>query len=406
MEDKRQNISDLEKIKDNNENGNTNSNKSNTGKICSIVTVLVFVMMLSFFTIISMLKPDTGYSDTENRVLKSKPEFSMDTLIKGEYTSAYQEYVRDQFPWRKDFVRLKNYCEIAMGKSNIKDVLLCSDDYYIESHPRSNYESEIANINKEAVVEFSGRYVECLGEGHVSVMLVPTAQTVLNNRFKSGMVAYDQRDYIDSIASQLGQTYVNVYDTLKPHDLEYIYYRTDHHWTTYGAYLAYLKWTEGRDIEPVTEDSIDKIEVTTDFLGTVNSKLNIPMETDTITQYIPRDVSFLLNYNMGMKKTKSFVDETFLDGKDKYSYFLGGNPGLVDITSEFNNDKKLLIIKDSYANCIVPVYAATFEKTYVVDLRYFNMDMDEFIEEYGITDILVMYNIDSFATDKYVKRLK
>lgn len=130
------------------------------------------------------------------------------------------------------------------------------------------------------------------------------------------------------------------------------------------------------------------------------------MKADTILQYTVKNVDFTVDYNMGANVTDTFFFKEYLQEKDKYSYFLGGNPGLVDITSTNKNNRKLLIIKDSYANCITPVYAANFEKTYVVDLRFFNMSIDGFIEENQITDILVLYNVDSFATDKYVKRIK
>lgn len=373
----------------------------------NLITSVMFVLMVAIFTVISLLKADTGFSDTENRVLAQAPTFSFESLFDGTFTNDYQTYVRDQFPQRNSFVAMRNYVEKIFGKSMINEVLICDDDYYIESHGRQNYESELANTNMEAIKSFADRYENELGSEHVSVMIVPTAQTVLTNKFTNGMYAYDQNIYLKKINNAVGDSvFVNTYDILKLHDDEYIYYKTDHHWTTYGAYLAYTQWAKDNKIAPYKTSDININYVSDEFFGTINNKLNVNMLADTIYSYTVNDVAFSMEYNMDGKKTNQFFDASFISSKDKYSYFFGGNPGLVDITSEININKKLLIIKDSYANCIAPVYAAHFEKTYVLDLRSFNMSIDEFIDEYEITDILVLYNVDSFATDKYIKRIK
>lgn len=373
----------------------------------NLVTVIVFILMIGIFTLASLIKKDTGFSETENRVLTGKPEASVESLFDGTYMTSYQEYVRDQFPFRNTFVSLRNYCEAIIGKTQINNVLLAKDDYYIESHERTTYESETANTNLNALKSFCDRYKEKLGNSHISAMIVPTAQSVLTNKFRLGMYAYNQNEYLTKISDAVGKdVYIDTYDMLREHQQEDIYYRTDHHWTTYGAFLAYEMWTKQKQIEGYGIEDINKEEVSKEFYGTINSKLNMKMKPDTIFKYTVKNVEFTVDYNMGANVTDTFFFEENLKGKDKYSYFLGGNPGLVDITSTNKNNKKLLIIKDSYANCIAPVYAANFEKTYVVDLRFFNMSIDGFIEENQITDILVLYNVDSFATDKYVKRIK
>lgn len=373
----------------------------------NLVTVIIFLFLIGIFTAASLIKKDTGFSETENRVLTEKPQFSAESLFDGSYTSKYQEYVRDQFPFRNTFVALRNYCEATIGKKEINNVLLAKDDYYIEDHSRENYESEIADTNLNALKSFCSRYEKSLGDSHVSAMIVPTAQSVLTNKFKTGMYAYNQNEYLTKIKEEIGKNiYIDTYNMLKEHSTENIYYKTDHHWTTYGAYLAYNCWAKQKNIEGYSLEDIDKKEVSKEFYGTINSKLNMKMKADTILQYTVKNVDFTVDYNMGANVTDTFFFKEYLQEKDKYSYFLGGNPGLVDITSTNKNNRKLLIIKDSYANCITPVYAANFEKTYVVDLRFFNMSIDGFIEENQITDILVLYNVDSFATDKYVKRIK
>lgn len=375
--------------------------------IKNLVTVIVFLLLIGGFTLCSFIKKDSDFSETENRVLTEKPEISFETLFDGTYTLAYQEYVRDQFPFRNFFVAMRNYCEAVLNKTKINEVLICKDDYYIEAHKRENYESELADTNRQALGAFCDRYEEILGAEHISVMIVPTAQSVMTNKFKTGMYAYNQEEYLDKIKETVGEDiFVNTKDVLSEYNEEYIYYRTDHHWTTYGAYIAYREWAVKKEIEAYSMEDIAIREISNDFLGTINSKLNMSMKKDTISEYTVKGITFDIDYNMGLEQKDNFFYEEYLKKKDKYSYFLGGNPGLVDVTSSNKNGKTLLIIKDSYANCIAPVYSANFEKTYIIDLRFFNMNIDGFIAENEVTDILVLYNADSFATDKYVKRIK
>lgn len=370
-------------------------------------TTIVFLLILAIFFVISVAKKDTGFTDTENRVLTQKPEFSFEELIEGNYTTNYQEYVRDQFPFRNEFVGIRNYTEKLMLKTEINGVLICDDDYYIESHKRENYISEQAEKNISEVERFVEKYKESEMIKSVSVEIVPTAQSVLNNKMNDLMYVYNQNEYISKIEQKIPDNFINAYKVLKNHVDEYIYYRTDHHWTTYGAYLVYESYAKKNGLDVIPESSIEKKAVTEDFLGTVNNKLNLKMHADTIESYVVKEMSVDVQYNLSGEKKNTVFEDSFLNKKDKYSYFFGGNPGVVTITnkSEDITDRKLLIMKDSYANCISNVYAANFAETYVIDLRYFNMSIEEFISQYEISDILILYNVDSFATDTKIRKI-
>lgn len=401
-------------------------------RIKQVVTSVVFIAILAIGFIVSVAKKDTGFSETENRVLTQKPEFSVKNVIDGKFTKGYQDYVKDQFPLRNTFVTIRNVVEKSMLKTEINDVLICDDDYYIESHKRGNYESEEAISNAKKLGSFVATYEEQLGKQHVAVIIAPTAQTVLTNKMNDFMYAYNQNEYLDILRKNVGEdSFIKAYDILKEHNDEYIYYRTDHHWTTYGAFLVYKEWATKMGIEPLKDFDIEKKEVTSEFLGTINNKLNLSMKKDTITAYNIKNSDMVVNYNFTQDDSKGLFFDEYLNKKDKYSYFFGGNPGIVTIKnknsnrsneasdaenaeSKTDNDdddddekekKSLLIIKDSYANCISNVYAANFDETYVVDMRYFNMSISEFVKEYKVTDILVLYNVDSFATDTKIRRI-
>ena len=386
------------------------------------ITVIIFLLLIFTLSGISFLKEEKLYSDTENRTLATKPQFTIEKYLSGEFSSKYQDYIKDQFPFRDQFVSLKNYCEIGIGKKEIKDIYLCDDEYLIENHKKENYESERAEKNSEAIISFGNRWAEKIGNEKVSVMVVPNAQTILKDKLPSFAPAYDQSNYIDKINNGLNDgVFVDVSTTLKEHKDETVYYKTDHHWTTYGSYLAYQKWCKDKGLNSYTKEDFDIEKASEEFLGTIHSKLNIKTSYDTIEIYNVKDYNMKVVYDMGSEISDTLLDYSFLDVKDKYSAFMGGNRGLVEITSSKNetvsdkpmenleklnkDESVLMIIKDSYANCMVPMTVGMYDRIYVIDLRYFNMKVDTFIEMYGVTDILFLYNVDTLTSDLYVSRI-
>lgn len=400
------------------------ANKSDTDKnsIGKIVTVVLFLAFIFGFFGYTLVKPDDAYSEEENRTLAQKPKPDIESIFSGQFMTDYEEYIQDQFPLRTQLVALKNYTELAVGKSELNGVFMCKDDYLIENHLRDDYETERAVKNSAAIVSAGNRWAESLGAEHTSVMIVPTAQSILTDKLPLFAEAYNQQEYIDTIKNGLSENvFVDVSQVLKEHSGEYIYYRTDHHWTTYGAYLAYRQWCSEKRLEAYEPQAFDVETAAEDFLGTIHSKININHRADTIEIYSVKDYNIKAVYNMQETKDTLF-DRTYLEGKDKYSVFFGGNQGIVEITDNehmtvtdseltenYNKDKNekiLLVIKDSYANCFVPMTAGMFDRIYVVDLRYFNMKPDTFMEMYGVTDVLLLYNADTLTDDVYISRIK
>lgn len=387
-----------------------------------IITIGIFLSFIYIFYIWCMVKTQDNYSETEKRSLAQKPEFSMEEFMDGKYSTDYEAYVKDQFPERDAFVSMKNSTEILMGKTLLKGVFIGKDGYLIENHGEKTYHTERAEKNANAVISAANRWSETLGDDHVSVMIVPTSQTVMKDKLPSLALVYDQTEYIDTIADGLKDgLLVDVNSVLSNHSDEYIYYKTDHHWTTYGAFLAYREWCESKGLTPYTEDELSITSVTEDFMGTIYNKLNIFTDKDTIEIYEPANITTQAVFNLTEKKDTLF-DIACLESRDKYSVFLGGNPGILEITDDkhetvsdkhigesLNQNKSeriLMILKDSYANCFTPMTQGMFDRVYVIDLRFFNMKIDTFVEKYGITDVLLLYNADTLATDVNVSRIK
>lgn len=190
---------------------------------------------------------------------------------------------------------------------------------------------------------------------------------------------------------------------LKAHKDEYLYYKTDHHWTTLGAYYAFTEYADktGINIEKYTTKL-----VTDKFYGTMSSKANLEIEADKVYIYEPdKEEEVSVRYNNSTELKDSLYEMSALDKKDKYSIFLGGNNPLVQITTNAENDRKVLVIKDSFAHCFIPFMISGFSKIDVVDLRYYNESIRKMIEEGGYTDILVLYNVGNFVEDKNIYKL-
>ena len=193
---------------------------------------------------------------------------------------------------------------------------------------------------------------------------------------------------------------------LSPHREEYIFYRTDHHWTTLGAYYAYRAWMESLGQQPQSEAGLRV--VSDHFLGTTWSKLHALGQTDSIAVY-DTDMAVRLSHNL-TEETEGFYNWEALETRDQYAVFLGGNDGLLLVekqepAAEGTRERVLLVVKDSFANCLIPYAAGHYDRIVVADLRYLNMSLQTLAKQYGVTDLLVLYHVQAFATDTSVFRI-
>lgn len=374
-------------------------------KLNDIATTIIFLVLIFGLTAATLLTPKKDFSENENRTLVTDPKFSADRLFKGEFATAYETYLADQFVLRDKWIAIKTLSEMALLKKDINGVYLADDNYLIEIHdPEDKAEpidSEKAKKNSDRMIEFVKKCEQSLGEGHAKAMIVPTAVITLSDKLPAFATTYDQKALIGYIEGRLGNSFVNVSDTLKSHSEDYIYYKTDHHWTMAGAYYAYEQWAEEIGLTPYKMSDFD-IETVKDFKGTIYSKINFAFETDTLDIYRPKfDISYEVTYEKIDEKHDSLYELKHLETKDKYQVYLDGNHSVTRIDTDLYNGRVLLIIKDSYANAFATLAANHFETTYMVDFRYFRSSISEFIEENGVTDVLVLYNAIHFSTDNY-----
>ena len=349
--------------------------------------VVCFILIIFFVPIIGFFKKDKLFSDYENRILEQKPAFSLESFFDKEFQSKFEDYLKDQIILKNNLVKIKNYSEIMLGKFSVNDVYIGKNDFYIERHSKKDYDYDLIDSNINIVNKFKDNY-------NAEIYLIPNASTILgkNIRYGDDINANSILEDIDNIS------FVDNLLFSYNGNLNDLYYKTDHHWTTIGAYQLYKNIVDN----PI---DLDLKIVSNDFHGTINNKLNINMSADTI--YVQNSsTNFKVIYDLS-EESSSLYSEKYLDKKDKYSYFLDSNHGLINIENlDINDNHRILIIKDSYANCLIPFLAESYKYVDVIDLRYFNVKISSYLKNLDYDRILIIYNKDGFMTNTNLVKLQ
>ena len=354
----------------------------------------IFLLLCLFaFVIANALTRDREYSSAENRKLAQLPKFSLSALLDGSYFTAWEDYLADQFVGRDTWITVDLQASRLLGAKEAGGVYLCADDYLMEA-PAAPDEAGVSR-NLDAINAFAARHEDL----RISMTVVPNAACVLAEKLPDNAPVRDQRQDIKDIAARLqGVDFLDVTDALAQHRDEAIYYRTDHHWTSLGAYYAFSDMAAGLGIEQPTAE-YDIYPVTDSFEGTLASKSGCHAVTDVIELYVPKtDIEYYVTVDG--ERTATMYDREKLNEKDQYTLFLGGNDARVDITTTAETGKTLLIFKDSYANCFLQFLLPYYDRIILLDARYYYGDADSVISREGVTDVLFLYNANTFLTDR------
>lgn len=348
-----------------------------------------FCLLLAFSTLAGLLLPDRYYSEREKRTLTQKPQFTIADFISGEFSGELEKYLTDQVPLRDGWVTMKTYMELAIGKRESGGVYLCKDQYLMDKF--TAYSKKQLTANVEALAELQSKLA---AEGiAMNTLLVPVAAQVLADKLPAYAPAADYAA-IFQVLTDAGVDTVNVWSTLAAHSGENIYYRTDHHWTSLGAYYAYCAW---RDIEPAAYEWTQEI-LCGNFRGTTWNKVPLPtVPAEEITAWY-KHINRSVSYNNGQYETDSIYERKYLSGSDQYAVFLNSNQAQTVIEGSGKNGK-LLLIKDSYGNTFSQFPVEDYAEVHVLDLRFFKGNVAEYARENGITDALVLYGVQNFVKD-------
>ncbi len=361
------------------------------------VLAILLILYIGVMAIINMVTPSRVFSESENRMLEQAPHFSLANLIQGKYTSAYEKYIADQFPWRDGWIGVRSEAERVLGRNESNGVYLGRDGYLLQKFTEPSdevFQSKVADLNAIAA---------SLPGLRKYLLLAPTSVKILADKLPANAPVDDELVCLNRVRRSLDKsiTCVDVYDALYSRKEEDIYYKTDHHWTTRGAYYAYQRLGEVMGFTPHDQSYFRIARVTDSFYGSLYSTGGFRnLQPDAIDLYLPRvPEQYQVYYYDDQKATDSLYALENLDKKDKYAVFLDGNKSLIKITTNADSQRKLLLLKDSYANCLIPFLTGHFREIYVVDPRYYSDSLSDLAKTSGVTDLLMLYNVNTFFGD-------
>lgn len=336
-----------------------------------VAVCALFALTLYGMWMVDFLQEEHLYSEWEKRMLAQKPKWELEAVLNGSYEKAYEEWMTDQFPVRNWWVGVKTRCEMLSGKKEINGIYLGKDGYLFSDQVRTAEWDELED-----------RMTEQYGEESVSRIHVPAAGSVLTEKLPCALSFPAEKDA--------------VWENLYGHREEYIYYRTDHHWTMLGAYYAYEAWAKERGMEPVPLSELQAETVKEDFLGTHYGRLHYAEQPDVMELYDPK-VECRVVYDLGESDLTGLYQPGLLSSRDAYRFFLDGNHAAVQIDTG-RGEGHLAVLKDSFANCLVPFLTVHYQKITVVDPRYFRADPAAWLQNQGVTEVLILAQDTSLST--------
>lgn len=365
--------------------------------ICTIVIVITF-------SVVFLIADKKEFLESENRVPQSFPDLSLKNITSGDFTPELEEYLKDHFPFRDRFMKIKTHTQLALGYKKISGVFTSETRLFQEvTTPDSTRLTDSANLLFDNI---SSKDVL------TGVMLIPTASEVYRHELPEYAEVIEQSEIIDDILGKIHADFkLNTTDILKDNSDMNMFYKSDHHWTSFAALLAYDAYCNMSGIPHSNPGEFEAETVSQNFKGTLHSKIPDDSKTDEIIKYFYPGCSFTTYAANGAKselyKTEYFADE-YIDKKDQYSYFGNGNLPLMVLENESAKSlQEIVIIKDSFANCMIPHFTEFFKKVHVIDPRYFKgKKISEYINENnGISHVLVIYGLNSLNDNSGISSL-
>ena len=369
--------------------------------------VLLFIGIIVVMQAAFWLLPRRSFSENEKRVLSEAPQIDAAGIADGSVFRSIESYLSDHFPGRELWVGANAYLENAEGRGATEDIVRGTDDWLFTA-PVSD-DRETLWDNMQAITTFAEKQ-----SVPVSMMAVPSAGAVVSDKLPALHLPYPDAELLEEARRIAGNTlhWVDLYmDFCSAEQPERLYYRTDHHWTTEGAYRAYCLLMEELGQSSVPRDDFT-VEQISGFYGTSYSKSGLWLtEPDTLELWTDSDiqaVTTVYDANRADPVTREgmFFRE-YLEDADKYPVFLSGNHARVHIETNADSGKRLLVIKDSYAHALAPFLAEEYSTIDLIDLRYFKQQtISSWLEENPADEILLVYGLSSLAEDKNLQWLE
>lgn len=380
-------------------------NRSKIGKYIPAVVFLIFIYGMALWFLFS---PKTDYSSSEKRYLQKFPDANVEKVLSGDFGSEFETFFADQFPQRNTWVGLNAYTALAEGNNGASGVYNCKNGYLINK-PVSTDNNLDKNVG--AVVDFAKKI-----DAPTTVMLVPSTGYIADDVLPTFHDKYNDDEDISKISSTLSKDKIGFVDLRERFKSEYkngsqLYYKTDHHWTTKGAYTGYQELCKALGITPI-DDSTLKKDSYPDFYGTTYSSsgfwLTPPdnIEIWSNPKNSDKNISVKITEGANVKTSGSMYFTDHLKEDDKYPVFIDGNHALTEITNTNAKNGTILLIKDSFSHSLAPFLAENYSKVVLVDLRYYKESVSQLVSAYNPEQVVVLYGIDNLATDTDIVWLK
>lgn len=362
--------------------------------------MMMAILLLLFLPMArNILTEPQSFSVLENRVLSQKVSWDKDLLQSGILAERVERFVQDQFPLRDRFINLKSDVQVVLGKEENNGVYLGKDDHLF-GKPK-NYDDKILDDNIKAVNDLYQRLQDKL-----SVLVVPPSSMVNKDKLPSFVDVEKESTQYQYIHSQIqAENKADLYDLFKQQE-ENLYFRTDHHWTQYGAFLAYRELMHSFSMEAVDNNDFT-VHKTSGFLGTYYSKFRGSfIEPEEFILYEPQTEDLKVEFIGENRIESGVIFKENLSLYDKYKTYLDGNYPLIRIINDNQpNNKKILVLKDSFANAMAPYFSESFSEVVYLDLRYYNLSLEDFMASENFDEVILVYGMDSFGEETSLRKL-
>lgn len=386
-----------------------------------LITVILFTAFLAAaFTAVVILEKDENSAKQENRNLAEFPQFSFSRLVSGEFMTEFETYLSDNVGFRSVFTDISaaykshkginSYGKVVDTKGDLgtgvstQSRLLVTDDRVMEVY-------RVDEDARREYIDMVNFYADKLPESiNLYSMIMPTQIDFMPFY---NTVGDSQRDSINHFYSSFNKRVKNidVYDTLKEHfdKNEYVYFRTDHHWTQLGAYYAYRKMGENMGFNPLPIEGFTKGEVK-DFTGYLFGQAEAPYlaeHKDAIEYYKNEinDIEFkAVTYSYIPGQQFDYRGKMFdLSKGPSYTMFLGGDQPYIEIETACPTARTLVMLKDSYSNALLPWLACSYNKIIVIDARTYDQSITKILNTIPVNDFLITNYIMGTNFRDYIK---
>ena len=360
-----------------------------SNKYNKLLTVL-FCGFLGLVLVVSTVLPDREFSEMENRNLSKVPELSLESLKNGDFMAGAEEYAADHIVGRDFWVALKAWCERLSGKQENNGA------YFAENGALIN---RVEEPDLDKLIESVGHINKLTENVDVPVHfgIIPSAAAVWADRLPNGAPTADELAIIEELYANSDAATLDMAGALTERKDEYIFYNTDHHWTSLGAFYGANEIFARMGMEPLKLEDYEPVTVSDTFNGTTFSSSGVRwLKPDSIQTYVPGEGVKVTAYFTGKPQEGELYVEENLEKKDKYSFFLGGNQPLC-VLEAGNGGPKVLVIRDSYSDSLAPFLTERFSEVHLFDVRYNLTPISRYVEQNGIDQVIVLYSFANFV---------